>query len=334
MVHAGEMRVCYGVRMGGRVRRERLGWIVGLVLGGCAAPQAEGPSVSTATPPPSVPASAPSAPDAAPSSSSAVVLSETGTVVSAQKDGLVSTEPIKIGADLTAIPIAGVPAYVIRHDVPIAANSLVFLTPDGIPVLADTPWTPTATQTLLDWVERQFGRRPQLATVSHFHHDASGGTATLQAAGVTVVSSKITARLVTKRSAGMQAELVRQHGDAFVGWSVPPSDRQLAGAQETFEVGGTPVVVLFPGAAHAPGNVVTWFPQFGLLFGGCLVKGGKSLGYLGDANLTSYPAAVDRLIALSPKIVVSGHGSRLDPGQLENTRRLLDARAAKNVSRK
>jgi metallo-beta-lactamase class B len=211
---------------------------------------------------------------------------------------------------------------------PIAANSLVFITADGTAVLADTPWTPEATRELLDWVVARTGRLPAFATIGHYHLDASGGIAALREAGVPVVASSEAARLLAERAPSMQEELARQHGDAFGGWRIPPPDRTFHPASGyVTRVGGTGVEVIFPGAAHSPDNVVTWFPEARLLFGGCMIKGGDSLGYLGDADLASYAGAVERLITLAPRIVVPGHGDRTDPGQLEHTRDL--ARAAR-----
>jgi metallo-beta-lactamase class B len=81
--------------------------------------------------------------------------------------------------------------------------------------------------------------------------------------------------------------------------------------------------VIFPGAGHAPDNAVTWFSDSGVMFGGCMVKGGDDLGFVGDVDRTSWPDAMRRLIALAPKLVVPGHGSRLDPEQLTRTLDLL-----------
>ena len=231
--------------------------------------------------------------------------------------------PFRIGRDLRVRHLPGTPAWLVNHAAPIPANSLVFVTADGTPVLADTPWTPTATQDLLDWVTVRFGRPPALATISHFHLDAAGGIGTLRAAGVPVVASTETARLLAARGDRMRAELAREHGRAFAGWVVAAPDVLFAPADGyAARIGGTEVRVVFPGHAHAPDNVVTWFPASGVLFGGCLVKGGPDLGYLGDANVPTYPAAVDRLLALRPRVVVPGHGARTDPEQLAHTRAL------------
>lgn len=232
----------------------------------------------------------------------------------------------RIGRALRVRKIPDTPAWVVTQTEPIAANSLVFETADGSPVLADTPWTPEATRELLDWVELRFGRPPALATVSHYHLDASGGIAALLAAGVPVVGSEHTATLLRERAPGMLDELARTHGGDFEHLELAQPDRTFSAADGWSEtVGGTRVEVLFPGRGHSPDNVVTWFPDAGVLFGGCMVKGGDDLGWLGDADTQAWPAANSALIDLGARVVVPGHGERTDPGSLDNTGRLLDA---------
>lgn len=69
--------------------------------------------------------------------------------------------------------------------------------------------------------------------------------------------------------------------------------------------------VFFPGPGHAPNNVVLWFPDQQILFGGCLIKSASadSLGFTGDADLRAWPEAVRRVAArYRPALVVPGHG--------------------------
>lgn len=239
--------------------------------------------------------------------------------------GLRPDEPTRIGRALSARPLDDAPAWIITQKEPISANSLVFLTSDGSPILADTPWTPAATRELLDWVALRFGRLPALATVSHFHFDAAGGIGALLEAGVRVVMSTETARLLAERGPSMQVALAEEYGLDFEGWVTPEQTETFRPEDGRSErIGGTDLRVIFVGAAHSPDNIVTWFPESGVLFGGCMVKGGDSLGYLGDADLETYPAAVQALQRLDPRIVVPGHGIRTDAEQLGNTLRLLE----------
>jgi peptidoglycan-N-acetylglucosamine deacetylase len=240
----------------------------------------------------------------------------------------------RIGRDLSVRAVPGASAWVVEHARPISANSLVLLAGDGTPILADTPWTPSATQELLNWIELRFGRLPELATISHFHADAAGGLAALHDAGVRTVVSEHTAELLADREPAMRQVLVRLYGSDFAGWQIPaPAQTFSPDDGVRLMIGDTTVKVLFLGAAHTADNVVTWFPDEGVLFGGCLVKGGDTLGYLGHADIQAYPDTVRRLQALEPAIVISGHGDRHDPGQLDNTLRLAEAEAKAQATR-
>ena len=233
----------------------------------------------------------------------------------------------RIGPYLRAHRLPVDRAWRITHTEVLPANALIVQAPNGQTVLADTPFTEPATRDLLDWMEARFGAPPALATIGHFHLDASAGVGPLQEAGVRLAVADETVGLLRDRGPSMQASLIEAFGAPFEGWTpvVPPSTFTLAQG-ERIDIGGMPVEVRFPGPAHSPDNVVTWFPDRRLLFGGCMVKGGDDLGNLGDADVPAYPTAIKVLQALEPAVVVPGHGDRIDPEQLAHTLRLLQAR--------
>ena len=151
-----------------------------------------------------------------------------------------------------AVACDGVSAWRVEHQAPISANSMVYETPEGIPVLTDTPWTPMATADLLDWVELRFGALPAAAVIGHYHLDASGGISALRAAGVPVVASAHTAQLLAEAGPGMQERLAESYGAAFEGWGLSEPDVRFDSAegwQQT--IGGAEMRVIFPGHAHA-----------------------------------------------------------------------------------
>ena len=242
----------------------------------------------------------------------------------AETEQVADAAPERIGRSLSALRIEGLRAWRITDHDAVDANSLVVVTDGGTPIMADTPWTPQATRELLDWIEARFGRLPTLATISHFHFDAAGGIAALRDAGVRVVASRDTARALRERGEGMRAELTERYGALFADMPLGEPDVLFDPAQGyTERVDELEVRVVFPGAAHTPDNVVTLFTERALLFGGCMIKGGDSLGYLGDAVLADYPASAARVGELGASVVVPGHGERLDAAQIEHTRELV-----------
>jgi metallo-beta-lactamase class B len=91
-------------------------------------------------------------------------------------------------------------------------------------------------------------------------------------------------------------------------------------------LGSEHVVVKFPGEGHTKDNVVGYFPVDRVMFGGCLVKElNASKGYLGDANLETWSATVEKVKKEFPEvsIVIPGHGEHGSKDLLDYTIRLF-----------
>jgi glyoxylase-like metal-dependent hydrolase (beta-lactamase superfamily II) len=187
---------------------------------------------------------------------------------------------------------------------------------------------------VLDWIDRRFAPPSVVAVNSHYHADAAGGNRVLRERGVAVWGSALTAELVRTKGAGLLEELRRDvagtENEGLFDQSVPVEPDHLIpdGESRTLELGGQRVVIVDPGPAHSPDNVVVWFPHARILFGGCMVKASDSPGYLGEASLEHWPEARDRLRALEPVWVVPGHGRRFDPGILDLTEEVVRKAAA------
>lgn len=237
--------------------------------------------------------------------------------------------PVRIDTDLRVRPLAP-RTWVVTHEEPYPANSLVAELGDGSLLLVGTPYTPEATERLLVWLRARFGPRPLVAVNPHFHWDALGGNAALPAAGAAVHGSDETARLLAEREEALRAQILEWLGDRPAAApfrtlrAAPPARRfpLREGLHLTF--GGDRVDVLFPGPSHAPDLVVVHLPDHGVLFGGCAVLAGERIGNRSDAALpTTWAAAVRTLRDLPAAHVVPGHGDRTDRGLFDHTLKLL-----------
>jgi metallo-beta-lactamase class B len=222
-------------------------------------------------------------------------------------------------------------AYVFAHAFPWRANSLAVVMGDHL-VLVDTPWTPQATEEILAWLEEQVGQKQVIAINTHFHLDNLGGNAYLVEQGIPVYGSEMTVQLVAERGPAMLAQTVEwmwdnedpRYAEAFADFElVPPTDLFdiNVGLELTFD--GETLQVYYPGPAHAPDNVVVYFPERKLLFGGCMIIGWDAVGNTSDADLDAWPDSVRNLEQFDFEILVPGHGERLDPGLIEHTLNLL-----------
>lgn len=231
--------------------------------------------------------------------------------------------------------------YVITHAFPWPGNSMLVEMTDGGPsgngllVLVDTPYTLEATQTVLEWAEKEFGERDIVAINTGYHYDNLGGNAYLLEQGIPVYGSDLTVQLLAERGAAMRA--------MTLDWLKAPKDKAYYDAHQTLpyvapdhtfalneglqlEFGDETVEVYFPGPTHAPDNVVVYFPDRKVLFGGCMIIDGDQVGNTADADMVAWPESVRKLKRFDVEIVVPGHGERFDPQLIEHTVGILSKR--------
>jgi len=237
---------------------------------------------------------------------------------------------IEITPDLKARHIQeGV--FVITHSFPWEANSLAVMMEDHL-VLVDTPWTPQATEEMLTWLEEQVGKKEIVAINTHFHLDNLGGNQFLIAQDIPVYGSDLTVKLLAERG--------RASLDQTVQWLQAEEDprfaQTLAGLELVFptevfdlheglqlEFGGQSLEVYYPGPAHSPDNLVVYFSNHKILFGGCMIIGWDKIGNTTDADIAAWPTSVRQLGQFDFNVLIPGHGERLDPGLLSHTLDIL-----------
>jgi len=195
-------------------------------------------------------------------------------------------------------------------------------------VWVGTPYTPEATNSVLDWIEAYFGKQDIVEINTGYHVDNLGGNPALLERGIAVYGADLTAQLLDERGeqtraailgmlegAGNQA-IVQAH--AAIQY-MPPSILYPIQDGLVLKFGDETVQVYFPGPSHAPDNVVVYFPGQKVLFGGCMILAGDQVGNTSDADLKAWPESVGRLSQFQADWIIPGHGDRFDPGLLEHT---------------
>lgn len=188
----------------------------------------------------------------------------------------------------------------------VPCNGLIVADAAG-PIIVDTGNTAEQGEVLLAQTRRLTGKPAGQAIATHFHEDRTGGIAAMRAAGVPVHAHPFSVGLA-------QAN----------GFPVPAPLKDL----EKGPVNLGSLELFFPGAAHTRDNITVWHKDSGTLFGGCMLRAttDKGLGSRADADMASYPMAVERLIQRYPdrRFTVPGHGS-IAGDSLSWTRQLLAA---------
>lgn len=194
----------------------------------------------------------------------------------------------------------------------VPSNSMYLVTNKGV-VMFDTPWDSTQCQPLLDSIQQRHHQKVVLCISTHFHEDRTGGLAFLQAKGVKTYSSFQT------------LELCKQRGKKQAAFYFTKDT--------TFHMGNHQFQTYYPGAGHAPDNILIWFGKESVLYGGCFIKSTEAtnLGNLSDANPRAWLINTEKVIKAfpHPQYVIPGHDEWQDNQSLQHTLKLLKEQAGK-----
>lgn len=233
-------------------------------------------------------------------------------------------EPVRIDAELIARRIAP-DVYVVTHEPAYSSNVLVVRMKDGTVVVSSSPFDTGATRSLLRWLRREFSPPRIVAINTHYHLDGAGGNEAYAESGVETYASDRTQALLAASGASVRDQAAADLADPVLsararGTRIVPAGTTFKAEEGlTLTFGGEAVRVVYPGPAHSPDNVVVHFPERGVLFGGCMIKAGRSIGNTADADLSNWESAVRSLEPLAPRIVVPGHGPVGGAELLQNT---------------
>lgn len=197
--------------------------------------------------------------------------------------------------------------YGIYKGNPVPSNSMYLVTNKGV-VLIDTPWDTTQFQPLLDSIDARHHQNVVFCLATHFHGDRTGGLEFYKQHGIRTYTSKQTDEL-SKKEGMKRAEF-------------------LIGRDTVFTIGQYTFQTYFPGQGHAPDNIVVWFPNEKILYGGCLVKSvdDSTLGYLGDGNIEAYPQTLKNVQSKfkNPNYIITGHDDWTNKKSLEHTLQMAE----------
>ncbi|WP_273274600.1 subclass B1 metallo-beta-lactamase [Maribacter polysiphoniae] len=172
----------------------------------------------------------------------------------------------------------------------------------GQALVVDTPTNDVASAELINWLGNQKGVTVKAVVATHFHDDCLGGLHVFHKRGIPSYAYQKT------------IDLAKQ-ADLAVPQNAFDSDVALTVGQKELKCG-------FIGEGHTKDNIVCYYPNEKVLFGGCLIKSvGAGKGYLGDANLHEWSNTVESLKYKYPdgEVVIPGHGNTGGMGLLDYT---------------
>lgn len=173
----------------------------------------------------------------------------------------------------------------------IPSNGVIF-TDLNESIIMDTPVDAKSSLELIQWIRNSLKSNIKFVIPTHFHVDCIGGLKTFH-------ENEINSYALDKTLVLAKENQVK---------ALPQNTFKNS---KIFEFGKRAIVVSFLGEGHTKDNVIAYFTDEKVLFGGCLVKelnAGK--GNLEDANVEVWPHTMSNLKNHygRSRLVIPGHG--------------------------
>jgi metallo-beta-lactamase class B len=158
-------------------------------------------------------------------------------------------------------------------------------------IVFDTPTNNKSAEELIYYITEKLHCKINAIVPTHFHEDCLGGLATFHFHQIPSFGNVSTIELTNSNNV------------------VAPQN----GFNDSLKLslGNTYAIVKYFGQGHTKDNIVGYFPNENILFGGCLIKELEATkGYLGDANVKEWSNTVEKVKQQYPnvKVVIPGHG--------------------------
>ena len=187
------------------------------------------------------------------------------------------------------------------------SNAGFVVTRAGV-IVFDALGTPPLGGALLKAI-RSVTRQPvRRVIVSHYHADHFYGLQAFKRLGAEIWADRsVEAYLQSDAPRARMAE--RKH--SLAPWvddtlQIVAPDRYLD-RDEAFEFGGLQFMVSRVGPAHTAEDLTLLVHEDGVMFVGDLIFAGR-VPFVGDADSRAWIAAIDKVLAVRPRILVTGHG--------------------------
>jgi len=207
--------------------------------------------------------------------------------------------------------------FVIRdHRVPLVPNIGIIKGAHSV-LIVDTGMGLANGATVLDAARKVADGRRLILTLTHFHPEHGFGAQAFKGAAQIVYNRAQAAELAAKGAAyldmfrGMSADVAA----ALERTQLVAADDLYDGAEHTIDLGGRTVVLRTWGQAHTLADQVVWLPAERILFTGDLAE--ERIFPIfpwfppddADIDAQGWLTALDAMVAMTPAIVVPGHGA-------------------------
>jgi len=217
----------------------------------------------------------------------------------------VPMKAVKLGAH--SYFVQGEPGVASSANEGFMSNAGFVVTRDGV-IVFDALASPPLAEKLLGEIRKVTQQPIKRVIVSHYHADHYYGLQVFKAQGAEIWAHRAAEGATRTEEAAQRLE---QRREALFPWvdektQLLEADFFVEGDTD-FEMGGVKFALRHVGPAHSSEDLALMVKNDGVLFAGDLVFLGR-VPFVGDADSAGWIAAMDKLIALKPKVLVPGHG--------------------------
>lgn len=188
------------------------------------------------------------------------------------------------------------------------SNAGFVVTGDGV-VVFDALGTPALGKRLADLIAQTTQQPVRRIVVSHYHSDHFYGLQALQRDGIDIWAHEaVRDYLASEAPAARLAERRQSLAPWVNARSRIVVPKRYLGEDTSFALGGLHFRVMHAGPAHTPEDLMMLVEEDQVLFVGDLAFTGR-IPFVADADVSAWIGALDRVIALKPRVVVGGHGA-------------------------
>ncbi len=204
--------------------------------------------------------------------------------------------------------VQGLPGAASSENQGFMSNAGFVVTRDGV-VVFDALASPPLAEKLLG-VIRTITRQPiKRVIVSHYHADHFYGLQVFKAQGAEIWAHRAAEGATRTEEASQR---LAQRKEALFPWvddntQLLEADHFVDGDTD-FEMGGLHFALRHVGPAHSSEDLAMLVREDGVLYAGDIVFRGR-VPFVGDADARAWIVALDKLIAIHPKVLVPGHGA-------------------------
>lgn len=187
------------------------------------------------------------------------------------------------------------------------SNAGVVIAPEGV-VVIDALGSPALAKRLVAEIRQLTDKPIQYVIVTHYHADHVYGLQVFRDLGAKIVAQEKGKLYLTSDTAKLRLEVSRKD---LAPWVDESTQLQAADVwvidDESVMLSGWQFDLIKVGPAHTPDDLAVFVPEERVLFAGDLMFQGR-IPFVGNADSAGWIKSLDRLMTLSPRAVVPGHG--------------------------